>query len=115
MILAASPLDGGHWAFHLVNDSDQPITSVLLESVDYEWGDMGSERKIGSRFGPIAARTAVEIWRDDDDAAELRMSLYLVVDGRRVMAEFPKLYKVRTFERIPILEIDGYRGTTSGR
>jgi hypothetical protein len=115
MIVAATPIDppadGKCWAFHVVNDSAAPIESMVLEDVSYEWGDMGGGSSPNLRFGPLAPGASVEIWRDDDNAAELRMELELLVrDGggeRRVTAEFGKLYRVRQLQPIPGLGRDG--------
>lgn len=75
---------------------------------------MGSGETPGTRFGPIAPESSLEIWRDDDSAAEVRMSIKLRVCGssgeRAITAEFPKLYRVRSLSPIPVLEADGFVG-----
>ena len=62
-------------------------------------------------FGPVPRGASVEIWRDDDDAAELNMLLQLDVtvgsETRSILAELPKLYKVRWFKRIPVVKRRG--------
>ena len=115
ILVAATPLvppvAGRCWAFHFVNDSDEPIESLLLQQVDYEWGDMGGGSSPQARFGPVAPRTAVEIWRDDNNAAELSTSLQLLVRGasgeRTITAEFGKLYRVKQLTPIAVLGRDG--------
>jgi hypothetical protein len=118
IVIAATPLkppEGGkYWAFHLVNDSSERIESVVVEQVDYEWGGVGRVERPETRFGPIEPASSLEIWRDDDSAAELSMSITLRVCGasgeRTITAEFPKLYLVRSLSPIPILEADGFVG-----
>ncbi len=83
MLLAATPIDpsqdGKSWVFHLVNDTLVPIESGVVESVDDEWGDVSNGTAPDVRFGSIAPGAALEIWRDDDDAAELRIPLQVLV------------------------------------
>src|SRR5882672_6571558 len=115
--VAAVPLippEGGKcWAFHPLNDSPERIDAVLVESVGYEWGGMGNESASDRRAGPLPPGGTAEFWRDDDHAAELRISLQLVVRGsageRRWSAEFGKLYQ-RKPARIPGLRKDGVAG-----
>jgi hypothetical protein len=61
MLVAATPIeprDGDKcWAFHVVNDGSEPIERVVLEGVDYEWGDSGNARTMNAEFGPIAPRS----------------------------------------------------------
>ncbi len=118
MLIAATPIDPPEgdlcWAFHVVNDSDEAIESLIVESVDYEWGDMGNREAVGKRFGPIAPRTALEVHRETD--TEVRTSLTLLVRGpsgeRRVVAEFGKLYRARgPLVTIPILDRPGKLAT----
>lgn len=79
------------WSVRFVHD--KPVREVLVESVDYEWGDQGNERKLGHRFGPLAPGVEVEIYRETD--TEVRTSLTLSVDGLRWYAELGKLYRDR--------------------
>jgi hypothetical protein len=118
LIIAATPIrppDGDkYWAFHVVNDSRERIESIVLESVSTEWGDDGTSTEVGAHFGPLAAGSSVEIWRETD--TEVRTSVELVVRGpkgeRRVQAEFPSLYReVRGMVDLPILERKGLIAT----
>lgn len=118
MIVAATPIDPPEgdlcWRFHFVNDSDEPIESVVVESVDYEWGDSGNGRRVGTRFGPIPARTSLEIFKETD--TEVRTSLTLRVRGpggeQSVVAEFGRLYRLSgVLAPIPILDRPGKRAT----
>lgn len=123
ILVVATPLkpavEGKCWAFHLVNNSAASIESVIVQAVGYEWGDTGSGVSPQTRFGPIPPATSVEIWRDDDSAAELRMDLRLLIrnaeGGRAIIAEFPKLYRVKTLSPIPILGRDGVVGAVEER
>ena len=78
------------WSIRLVNDGKEPIREVVVVSVDYEWGDMGNEEKIGTTHGPIPPGATVEIYRETD--TEVRTSLRLQVDGKRCYFELGKLY-----------------------
>ncbi len=120
LFVAAVPLkppeNGEFWAFHLVNDSTEAIESARLLEVGYEWGDYGSATAPGLRFGALAPGASLDIWRDDDDAAELRMWLKLVVRGssgeRMIMVEFPRLYRA-PLQLIPIIGKAGVIGAES--
>ncbi len=107
---------GKRWAFHLINNSPDAIESAILKEVGYEWGDMGSARNPNLQFGPLAPGTWVEIWRDDDSAAELRMWLTLLIRAARgtqnVRVEFPKLYLVERLSVIPVVGENGVLGTS---
>ncbi len=111
------PLDGKRWAFYLINKSSEPVESVVLKEVGYEWGDIGNTKNPDSQFGPLAPDKCVEIWRDDDSAAELRMWLTLLIRRagvtRTLTVEFPKLYLVKTLATIPVLNKLGILGTGS--
>jgi hypothetical protein len=111
MIVAATPEEGSLcWAFHFINDSDAPVQAVLLESVDYEWGDMGNSEAKGVRFGPIPPGGAVELMRETD--TEVRTSVTLEVDGKRCVAEFGKLYRPGgPYPVIPVLNRPARRAT----
>ncbi len=119
-LVGATRLDrlwlGKSWAFHLINNTSDPIESAILKEVGYEWGDMGSTRNPNLRFGPLAPGTAVEIWRDDDSAAELRMWLTLFIRVARgtqnLRVEFPKLYLVKRLSVIPVVGKNGVLGTS---
>jgi len=109
------PVGGKYWAFHVINATPRPIESILLEEVSYEWGDEGSSRFVGARFGPLAPAASVEIWREEN--TELRTSVHLVVRGATgthlLMAESPALevdmYREPVF--VPILGRKGYIAT----
>ena len=98
MIVAATPIDppDGEWCwrFHFVNNSEEPVESVVVDRVDYEWGDMGNGEAVGAWFGPVPPRSSVEIYKEID--TEVRTSLTLTVRGpagsQRIVAEFGKLY-----------------------
>lgn len=112
MLIEAVPIDppAGDlcYVFRLTNDSEEAILSVLVESIDYEWGDFGNGRRIGSTFGPIAPGESVEFARET--ATEVRTSVTLRVRDsageRRLCAEFGRLYagrelKTATVEVLP--------------
>ncbi|MBI3858584.1 MAG: hypothetical protein HY293_23100 [Planctomycetes bacterium] len=117
MILAATPIEppegDKHWRFYFVNDSAEPVGSVVVESVDYEWGDQGNSEPLGLRFGPIPPGASIELLKETD--TEVRTSLTLIVDGRRIVAEFGKLYAAPGgLLQIPILDRPGKRATLEG-
>jgi hypothetical protein len=120
-LIAATPLDppvdGKCWAFHLINDSTERLESVTVASVDYEWGDLGNGVSPETRYGPVAPGSSLEVWRDDDNAAELRMSITLLLRGaggeRRITVEFGKLYRTKRLVAIPILGMAGIPGSTT--
>lgn len=95
---------GRGWTFVVDNDGDRAIDEVVVESVDYEWGDAGSGTSIGKAFGPIApgARVAVH----DEDDTEVRTSLTVRVrEGAveaRWIAEAGRLYAPRSDEPIDV-------------
>ncbi len=111
MIVAAVPFDepGDNfcWAFHVINDDDAPIDSIVVESVHYTWGDNGNSEAVGTRAGPIAPGASLEVYREID--TELRTGLVLVVTSAgqtdRVYAEVGRLYwpPRQRLEPIPIL------------
>jgi hypothetical protein len=111
------PLDAECWAFHLISASTEPIESLAITHVEYEWGDMGNGVSRNLRLGPVAPGSSLEVWRDDDDAAELRMTISLLVRGgggeRKVMGEFGKPYRRKRLTAIPVLGKEGVLGTTS--
>jgi hypothetical protein len=117
-LIAATPLDppqdGKYWVFHLINNSSGPIESALLKEVGYEWGDMGNSTNPDAQFGPIAPGACLEIWRDNDSAAELRIWLTLSIRwaarARTLTVEFPKLYLVKRLSLIPVLGKPGILG-----
>ncbi len=123
ILVAAAPLDppqgGKCWSFYLINDTSVPIDSALLKEVGYEWGDFGNATNPEAEFGPIAPGGCLEIWRDDDSAAELRMWLTLLIRAaaaeRTLTVEFPKLYLVRNLSPIPVLGKSGVVGSGSLR
>jgi hypothetical protein len=120
LVVAATPIKPDEqqncWSFHLVNDSPAPIESVVLAEVSYEWGDSGNTKRVDRRFGSIQPGTCTEIWRDDSDAAELRMTLTLLFrdgDGeRKLVVELPMLYRVRKLIPVPRLGRRGVVGAT---
>lgn len=96
------PIDGKCWAFHLVNDSSEPVTSIWVKSVSFEWGDMGNTEQIDRRVGPVAPGACCELHREVD--SEMRTAIELEVDGQPMGAEFPRLYRVVPgLVRIPVL------------
>jgi len=117
MIIAATPINppegDKYWRFHFINDSPEPVGSVVVESVDYEWGDQGNSETVGTRFGPVAPGASVELLNETD--TEVRTSLMLLVDGRRIVAEFGKLYAAPgRLLPIPVLDRPGKRATLEG-
>jgi outer membrane protein assembly factor BamB len=90
-----------------VNDGDEVIERVVVESVDYEWGDRGNaKRQLGTAFGPIAPGTSVEVLRETD--TEVRTSVTLLVRDatgeHRIVAELGKLYRrAGVLADVPIL------------
>jgi hypothetical protein len=100
VLFAATPIipsDGDRcWAFHIVNDGSEPIESVVIESVDYEWGDYGNSETVSrGPMGPLAPHTSIEVLRETD--TEVRTSVtFRVRDAageRRYVAELGKLYR----------------------
>jgi hypothetical protein len=109
-----SPSYGKCWSFHLINNSSEPVELAILNEVGYEWGDTGNTTNPETRVGPVAPGTCVEIWRDDDSAAELRIWLKLLIRAgagtQTLTVEFPKLYLVTRFTVIPVLGKPGILG-----
>lgn len=90
--------DGKDYAFYFVNDTAEPILSLALATVGYGWGDHETNAKdVGRLFGPIGARDFILAWRDDSDAAELRLDLRFHLRLARgeatLMFEVPRLYR----------------------
>lgn len=113
MIVAAVPLEPpeGEACFRLcfTHDGPRPVASIVVESVDYEWGDQGNEKKLDIRLGPVAPGATVELMKESD--TELRTSLTLRVDGRRVYAEFGKLTRGRGEKRATLTVLEAPAGT----
>jgi hypothetical protein len=97
--------DDNLWSFYLINDSDAPLESVVLNQVGYEWGDLGNSASANVRITGLAAGAHALIWRDDSSAAEVRMDLSLTVRmgnrEARLLFEFPKLYLQK---KLPLVE-----------
>ena len=112
MIVAAVPIDAGDycWAFYVINDDDEPIDSVLVERVHYEWGDFGNSEDIGIRYAGIAPGACLEVHREVATEVRTGLSLILAIAGveHRIYAEVGRLYATpRRLEPIPILAKDG--------
>ena len=109
--------DGRSWSFYLLNDGNSALTSVVLYSVGYEWGDWGSSRDVDVRLTGLAPGANALVWRDDDSGAETRidLSLRVTADGREVTLnfEFPKLYRQRKLRPVAGLGKSGYTVSTS--
>jgi hypothetical protein len=103
--------DGKAWSFYLINDADAPLGPALLDRVDYEWGGMGSSESAGVWVAGLGPGEHVLVWRDDGDAAEVRVDLSVVVrrdgHGVRLLFEFPVLYNKR---RLPVVDGLGKAG-----
>jgi hypothetical protein len=107
-------LYGGWWSFYLINDGSEPLENVVLDEVVYSWGDYPNTRPTSVNVGTVAPGAHLFIWRDDGDAAELRIDLLLhaTLLGRelRLLAEFPRLYRLRN---LPLVEELGKHGWTA--
>ncbi len=112
-------LDLKSWSFYLINDCSAQLDWTVLDLVDYEWGDMGSAKKVGARFASLAPGAHVLIWRDDSGAAEVRttLSLRVCVQGREVPLtfEFPKLYRIEKMELVEGLGKPGWQVVSETR
>jgi hypothetical protein len=110
--LAACRDEGGHWSFHLINDSDFPLDEVVLYEVNYEWGDWGNSESTDVRITGLAPRCNARIWKDDGHGVELRMELCLRIlhGGRssRLKFGFPKLYRKRNLPMVQDLDRSGW-------
>ena len=106
--------DGKEWSFYLINDSDAPLDLAVLYQISYEWGNMANNDAANVRISGLAPGAHALVWRDDSNAAELRMELSLRVQVRghdvRLQFEFPKLYKLRD---LPLVDGLGKRGWES--
>lgn len=106
---------GKRWIFYFINTSDDVLESVFFEQVGYEWGDRGNAEEPGIDLGSLGPGAFCEIWKDSDDAAELRMWFYLRAtcgqETKRLLFEFPKLYRIRKFEPIPHVGKQGVLST----
>jgi hypothetical protein len=100
--------DGGDrpWAFFFVNEGD-PIDALSLAKVGYEYGDIGNVTEVRRELGAVASRSAKEIWRDDDSAAELNICVEIDVTRghctERLVFELPKLYRQHVLVALPIV------------
>ena len=105
---------GRRWVFYLLNQSADPIDDVRLERVCHGWGDIGDERRVDASFGRLSSQGFIELWRDDDDAAEidtwLELSIIVVGGMRHLRYEFSKLYR-RQLDAVPLV---GKRGVLQG-
>lgn len=97
--------DGQEWSFYLINDGAAPLDSAVLTNVSYEWGDWGTDAAASGQVAGLAPGGHALLWRDDANAAELRIDLWLLVrTGEREVKlwfEFPKLYRK---ENLPLVE-----------
>ncbi len=98
---------GQEWAFYFVNNTADPIEELVLRRVGYEWGDFGNTRDVERALGPVAARHFLLAWRDDSDAAEVRVDLTFRARTRRgdetLTFELPKLYRIKEDRAVPVL------------
>jgi len=100
--------DENEWAFYFINNTDTHIEKLLLVQAGYEWGDMGNVKEVNQDFGPVRPREFILTWRDDSDAAEVRIDLTFRLRTARsdetLNFEFPKLYRLRDNpEDVPLL------------
>jgi len=115
VIVAAVPFDepGNNfcWAFHVINDGDAPIDSVVVERAHYTWGDNGNSEAVGTRCGPIAPGASLEVYREIDTEMRTGLSLVVTIAGEThsIYAEVGRLYRPprQQLEPIPILGRDG--------
>jgi hypothetical protein len=86
--------DDHEWSIYVVNDQARPIEAVI-EQIIYEWGDVGQSEAPEKRVA-VGPRGSARIWRVDDSAAELSVSLSLRLVGAdqesRLTFELGKLY-----------------------
>lgn len=108
------PRAAGDWEFFFINTTAQPVDGLVVETAGAEWGDtswIDSAMKDKS-LGSVGAGGWRAIWTCDSDAAEvnpwLTVRLRTQTIEERLMFEFPKLYKIKSLERVPILDRDGY-------
>ncbi len=110
MIVAAIPIkppEGDKsWAFYFINDSPEPIESVFVHSVNYEWGDSGNSTAVGTLLGPVPPGNYIEILKETE--TEVRTAVILMVKNPSgnhwINAEVGKLYShPETYSHIPIL------------
>ena len=110
--------DGKEWSFYLINDSDRPLDSVVLNELHYEWGDWGNSEPADVHVAGLAAGAHALIWRDDGSGAELRMNLLLLVrmgDREvRLAFEFPKLYRKTDLPLVDGLGKSGWQEAVEG-
>ena len=110
--------DGKEWSFYLINDSDAPLDSAVLNQISYEWGDFGNSEPAAVRVTGLAAGAHALIWRDDGSGAELRMDLSLLVcmgeREVRLAFEFPKLYIQRNLRLVNGLDKLGWEVADEG-
>lgn len=111
MLVAALPLvphEGDKcWAFYVINDGDEVIESVRVDTVDYEWGDQGNSETVGSEHGPVPPGRYLEVYRET--STEVRTGLTLTVrtvrGSERHYVQFGRLYSPASskLEPIPIV------------
>jgi len=110
--------DGKAWSFYLINDSDAPLDSAVLNQISYEWGDMGNSEATDVRVADLAVGAHMLIWRDDGCGAELRMDLSVLVRMRdrevRLLFEFPKLYLKTNLPLVAGLGKPGWQEAAEG-
>jgi len=110
--------DGKQWSFYLINDSDFPLDSAVLDEVTYEWGDYGSSETADVRVTDLASGAHTLIWRDDGGGAELRMEFLLLAQmcsrQARLRFEFPKLYLKNNLPVVDELDKPGWQVVAEG-
>ena len=105
--------DGKSWSYYLINDSNVPLDSAVLDEISYEWGDTGNRERVNVNVTGLAAGAHALIWRDDGSGAELRMDLALRVRmgdrEARLLFEFPMLYKKTDLPLVAGLDKPGWQ------
>lgn len=102
--------DRNEWSVYLLNDLPCTI-DVIVEHIDYEWGDLGHSQRPGTRFTLPPAGIA-RVCRVDDDDAELSMTISLLITAHakncRAAFELGKLYHYRDPMPIEALGMAGW-------
>lgn len=103
--------DGREWSFYVLNDGEETLDSVVLETFGHEWGGVGRKEHPKVRVEGLAPGAHARIWRDNDNEVRMWMKLAARAGRREVEleAEFPLLYRhLDELEMVPELGKPGW-------
>ena len=105
--------DGCEWSIYAINALAQPAT-LVVEHVDWEWGDMGHAKRPGAKFS-LPSKGVARMLRVDGADGELSMSVTVLLTTSGIQSRLSfslgKLYLYRDPEPLDMLGLPGWLRT----